>query len=188
VVPTNGASITGLPAIVNGLIIESAVFSIKELAVIGDQRFEEKTRTEPFRADLAQPPQLTFPDAAPGIYSLVRINFDKPDGGEGDGEGSDGERVSARIAGKLSSGRSFVLTIREGFSVDLRGGGGMELRPQGYLSMTIATDLGGWFRGIVLDGQGSDTLTIGDGESDGHDTSTFMSNFVNSLRIEPGGS
>ena len=127
---------------------------------------------------------MLFPAAAPGLYSLARVDLGPADlGATALPVGFSGQALSARVTGHLASGRAFDISAAQTASADLRPAAPAELLPGMQLPVTIGIDVAGWLSGLSFDsGNASEPFIVGpDGRGDVVDA--FSANVVQSLRV-----
>jgi hypothetical protein len=153
-----GTDVGKLPAPAGDASLESVTFWIGKLSLGGDRSGDGEGGTLQGQSlDLTGGPvSFDLPNAAPALYSRVRVDF---------GSGSDDEHDSSqnmtstfRVTGKTADGAAFVLSSQMDLRLDLRVLDGVELGAHTRLACAIRLDVRGWFAGVSLAdaAQGSD--------------------------------
>ena len=137
---------TTLPVSVGGLTVESAVLMLHEITLASDNGSAKLEGGWPI--DLATgTATLALSNPRPGLYSRLTITFEKPEGAQIPAV-FQGQRLSARVSGKLASGATFVFRIASEFRLDLASPTPFDLGPDGRLRAGVSLDVSRWFTGI----------------------------------------
>jgi hypothetical protein len=151
---TAGGQPAILPARTGDLIIDTAVFAVDTITLIGDRDGGEDSlrvrgQTLEFKGGAMI---FELPDAPPALYSGLSLELHAPDG---DGHGGDSDRAQAfSVAGKTAAGVPFVVADRHEVKVELRAGDGMELAPGKPLLALVRFDLDRWFKDVIVSPDG----------------------------------
>jgi hypothetical protein len=118
------------------VVAERAVATLEEIRFAGDSG--EDLETEGVSLDLlGTPPPVVVDNAAPGLYSRVRLRL-----GKGDGE-------TLSIDGSFE-GTPLQFRARDEDEIDLRCPSGRPLDPGGEVRFVVDIDRSRWFQGVEL--------------------------------------
>jgi hypothetical protein len=156
---TGGGDLGKLPAPAGDASLESVTFWIDKLSLGGDRSGGDESGSIRGRSlDLSGGPvSFDLPNAAPALYSRVRVDFGSGSDDEHDSN-SNNMTATFRVTGKTAAGAAFVLSGQMDLRLDLRVLDGVELGAHTRLACTIRLDVRGWFAGVSLadTAQGSD--------------------------------
>jgi len=167
-----------------GATIEHAALWLSSV-VLGTDAKLGGTQFRSLGIDVGTDVELSFPDAAIGLYSLAAVDIGPVDlGATALPAGFQGQVLSARVTGHLASGRAFDISAAQTGSVDLRSATQGDLRPGMQLQMTIEIDVSTWLHGISFE-SGNDTEPfIAGPESHGDVVDAFSANVLGSLQLK----
>jgi hypothetical protein len=151
VVAVAGGQPTRLPAATGGIVVEGASFWLRELRLVADHgREDDRLRIRERALDLREGTAVfRLPEAPPGLYSRVRVRFERSGGGDDDDD--DDRGVDAlRVTGRGPDGVAFSVSVRDSIELDLRAGDGVDLVPGMGLTARVQVDLDEWWKGIQV--------------------------------------
>lgn len=177
----NGAS-ASLPVMTAGLTVESAVFWVGDIWLVGERGLHPaELEITGAALDLASagPTSFQFVDLRPGLYSNLHVDFDPIEGVDMLGIFG-GERLAFQVTGRTPGGDSFVIRDTRVLELDVRAGDGVEVRPGEALEVLLRLDIDKWLSGIVL----PDSKPIVVDERNTAMLDMFRSNLVRSATLE----
>jgi hypothetical protein len=140
------AEVADLPVAAGPVTVESAIVMLHELTLASDNGSVMLEGDWPLDW-AAGTVTIALSDPRPGLYSRLTLELERPEDGMIPAA-FQGQRLTARVSGKLASGAAFVVRIGSELKLDLMAAAPFDLGPTGRLRARVRFDLGMWFAGI----------------------------------------